>query len=199
MATRWGRFTRGWLAALFSTLVAAGSHTLAGGTGPSGIALVLALAFAGMTCIALTGKRLSLPRLAAAVALSQFAFHAAFSTIGSPIAGMAGGAHDHAAAVSLLAPETGSTTHVDAWMWVGHAAAAVLTTVALRHGEAAFWRLRGIARLAVLTVLAALPFLPVAPRSIPHPKVFGRFFVPRTTTFLRTSLGLRGPPVPSVA
>jgi hypothetical protein len=199
MATRWGRFTRGWLAALFSTLVAAGSHTLAGGSGPSGIALALALAFAGITCIALTGKRLSLPRLAAAVALSQFAFHAAFSTIGSPIAGMAGGAHDHGAIAASTAAAASSMTHVDAWMWLGHAAAAVLTIFALRHGEGAFWRLRGIALLAVRTVLATFSSPRVAPRSIPRPSIVGRFFVPRTTSFIRTSLGLRGPPVYSVA
>ena len=42
MSTRWARFARGWLAAVFSTLIAAASHTIAGGP-PRWLAIVLSL------------------------------------------------------------------------------------------------------------------------------------------------------------
>jgi len=203
MTTRWARFARGWLAALFSTLVAAVSHTLAGGDSPSAISLALALAFGGITCVALTGKTISPLRLTAAVALSQLAFHAMFSTIGTSAAlasGVGAGAHRHGASAHLLndaAPAAGSAMHhQDAGMWLGHAVAAAITIVALRYGEAAFWRMRGIALLLVRTVLAVVPAVPLLPRTRRRPVVAGHLFVPRCIEFLRLSLGLRGPPVP---
>ena len=200
MTTRWARFARGWLVALFSTLVAAVSHTLAGGESPSGLSLVIALAFAGVTCIALTGKRVSLPRMAVSVLLSQVAFHTLFSTIGttSTTPSVSGGEHAHGTAVMLLA-ETGAPMahHTDAWMWLGHGVAAAITIVALRYGEAAFWRMREIAALFVRTVFALLPDVPLLPRIIRRPRAEGHLFVPRICEFLRASLGVRGPPVPS--
>ena len=203
MTTRWARFARGWLAALFSTLVAAVSHTLAGGDSPSAISLALALAFGGITCVALTGKTISPLRLTAAVGLSQLAFHVMFSTIGTsgalvPTEGA--GAHQHGASAGLLQvplPAGGSAMHhQDGWMWLGHAVAAVVTIVALRYGEAAFWRMRGIALLLVRTVLAVVPAVPTLPRARRRAVVSGHLFVPRCIEFLRLSLGLRGPPVP---
>ncbi|GAB2448806.1 hypothetical protein HD599_001886 [Conyzicola lurida] len=202
MATRWGRFARGWLAALFSTLVAAVSHTLAGGDGPSGLALVLALAFAGLTCIALTGKSVSLVRVAASVALSQVSFHTLFSTIGGSTAGtgMVGGAgHEHAASVVLIADGGTAMHHTDGWMWLGHGVAAVLTVIALRYGEGAFWQLRSIARLFSRTVFAVVPVVSALPRTAPRLPAVGHFFVPRFCAFVRSSLGLRGPPVGAAA
>jgi hypothetical protein len=202
MTTRWARFARGWLAAAFSTLVAAASHTLAGGTAPSAVSLALALAFAGIVCVALTGKTISPVRLSAAVVLSQGAFHAMFSTIGTataPGAGSGAGAHAHGASAHLMqgaAPAGAAVHHQDAWMWLGHAAAAAVTIVALRYGEAAFWRMRGIALLLVRTVLAAVPAVPLLPRAVRRPVAAGHLFVPRCIEFLRLSLGLRGPPVP---
>ncbi|WP_411699669.1 hypothetical protein [Conyzicola sp.] len=202
MTTRWARFARGWLAAVFSTLVAAASHTLAGGESPSVVSLAIALAFAGITCIALTGKTLSLPRLTAAVLVSQVAFHTLFSTISSPatVVQTAGtGAHDHGATVELLAGSATGTHHSDGWMWLGHAAAAIVTIVTLRYGEGAFWRVRGIAALFVRTALAQAPDVPLLPRIIRTPRTLGHLFVPRICAILRASLGLRGPPVRSFA
>ena len=202
MTTRWARFARGWLAALFSTLVAAGSHTLAGGQSPSHVSLVLALAFGGITCVALTGKTISPLRLTAAVTLSQLAFHSMFSTIGTPTALVpsdGAGVHQHGASAHLLPGATPvgeqAMHHQDAWMWLGHAVAAAITIVALRYGEAAFWRMRGIAMLLVRTVLAIVPAVPLLPRATRRAVVAGHLFVPRCIEFLRLSLGLRGPPV----
>jgi hypothetical protein len=205
VTTRWARFARGWLAALFSTLVAAGSHTVAGGHSPGVLALLVALAFAGVTCVALTGKAMSLPRLSAAVALSQLAFHTVFSSIaagGQSAAGHTAAAaqHVHAAATPLVVGDVASAGHhTDGWMWLGHAVAAVLTIVALRHGEGAFWRLRSIALLFVRTVFAVVPVpVPVRPAA-PRPVEGGHLFVPRFCAFVRSSLGLRGPPAGAVA
>jgi len=200
MTTRWARFTRGWLVALFSTLVAAASHTLAGGTSPSLVSLVIAMAFAGVTCIALTGTNVSMMRTTVSVLLSQAAFHTLFSTISATASTpqVVGGAHHHGAAVVLLADTAAPMAHhADAWMWLGHAVAAAVTIVALRYGEGAFWRLRDIAALFVRTVFAVLPVVPVLPRVIRRPRAVGHLFVPRLCEYIRVSLGLRGPPVVS--
>jgi len=200
MTTRWARFARGWLAALFSTLVAAVSHSLAGGDSPSVVSLAIALAFAGIACIALTGKSVSIVRLTASVAASQIAFHTLFSTISStavPAHVVGGTAHDHGATAVLVTGGSGAAHHTDGWMWLGHAAAALVTIVALRYGEGAFWRLREIAALFVRTVIAAQPVVPLLPRVIRRPRAVGHLFVPHIRRILRSSLGLRGPPVPS--
>ena len=204
MTTRWGRFARGWLVALFSTLVAAASHTIAGGYSPSTVSLVVALAFAGVTCIALAGKTVSLVRVASSVVVSQFAFHTLFSTFTvsgavtheSP-AQLVHGSHAVHLASSLADTAPPMTHHTDGWMWLGHAVAAVVTIVALRYGEGAFWRLRQTASLFACSVFAELPAVPLLPRVIRRPLVVGDLFVPRICAFLRVSLGLRGPPVPS--
>ena len=198
MTTRWARFARGWLVALFSTLVAAVSHTIAGGSSPSVVSLVIALAFAGVACIALTGKTVSLVRMTVSVLLSQVAFHTLFSTIGTssstPV--VVGGQHHHGGAVMLLAENSAPMAHhTDGWMWLGHAIAAAITVVTLRYGESAFWRLREIAALFVRTVFALRPVVPLLPRFIRRPSIFGHLFVPRICEFLRASLGVRGPPV----
>jgi len=200
MTTRWARFARGWLAALFSTTVAAASHTLAGGSSPSAVSLVVALAFAGVACIALTGTTLSLARLTASVALSQLAFHTLFSTIGTSTGAPAvagGAAHDHSVALTIAGDGGAVAHHSDGWMWVGHAAAAVLTIVALRYGEGAFWRLASIALLFVRTLFARVPVVLPLRRPVRRARVVGHLFVPRICAVLRTSLGLRGPPVAS--
>jgi hypothetical protein len=201
MTSRWARFARGWLVAVFSTLVAAASHTLAGGESPSVVSLVIALAFAGVTCIALTGKTVSLARISVGVALSQAAFHTLFSTISSSGASVLqpSGPHVHGSPVLLVAEGPAPMGHhTDGWMWLAHAAAAVITIVTLRYGESAFWRLREIAALFVRTVVTALPAVPVLPRVIRRPPVSGHLFVPRICAVVRASLGLRGPPAPCV-
>lgn len=78
MTTRWTRFARGWITAGFATFVAAFLHVASSGHAPSSLALALSLAFSGMICIALTGKRLALWRRSVSVAVSQFLFHALF-------------------------------------------------------------------------------------------------------------------------
>ena len=56
MQSRWARLTRGLLAAVFSTVAAAVSHTLAGGAAPGALALAVTFTFAAVVCVVLTGK-----------------------------------------------------------------------------------------------------------------------------------------------
>ncbi|MGO4689602.1 hypothetical protein [Glaciibacter sp. 2TAF33] len=205
MATRWARFMRGWVAAAFSTFVAALSHTLGGGAAPGALAVIVSLAFAGMVCVGLSGRTLSAWRVAASVILSQLIFHGLFSlgapggalttdaSTGAPLA-----AHHHTA-LAITHGVTGSmeghgASHVGAGMWIAHGAAAVLTIVALRHGEAAFWGMLTTARLVIrriVTVAAAItPAVPT--RRTPST---GLVFVPREPALVFSVMRHRGPPV----
>jgi hypothetical protein len=156
MTTRWARFLRGWTAAAVSVFVALCSHGLAGGDVPSPAGVALCLAFAGMICIALAGKTLSLPRLAVSVAVSQFLFHGAFSLLGSAPATAQNGSMAINMAPHALhlraAADSGMT--MPAWMWFAHAIAAVVTIAALRYGERAFWAGLALARPFVIRMLA---------------------------------------------
>jgi hypothetical protein len=198
METRWARFTRGWLVAVFSTLVAGASHTMAGGVAPSGVALLIATAFAAITCIALTGTRVSFPRVTVSVLLSQVAFHSLFATlsVGTTVSIADAAAHDHAATTLVIPAASGAAAHHESpAMWLGHTLAAALTIVALRYGEAAFWRLRALGRLFAFTALASMPSVPVLPRGIRRPVATRRPARPNPSADVRLSRGLRGPPV----
>lgn len=196
MSTRWARFARGWMAAIFATLVAAVSHGLAGGEAPSILSLVLALAFSGAVCIALTSKKLSATRLTIAVALSQFAFHALFSLIGGGSSAPLFTTGHHGTLLYAADATAGAHAHsTDASMWFGHAVAALITIVTLRYGEASFWRLREFVGLVVRAVLVALRPIGALPRSHRRPAV--SFLLPPKLVLLTASLRYRGPPAVS--
>jgi hypothetical protein len=206
MTTRWARFARGWVVAGFSTFVAALSHTVGGGAAPGLLAVVVSLAFAGMVSIALAGRTLSTWRLTVAVLLSQLIFHGLFSLGGSGgrlTATDAGFGHAHGAdpVVVLMNPGlAGGAMHTDhGWMMTAaHVIAAMVTVVALRHGERAFWGLFTTARIVVLALFEVLASVPV----IRKPRL-GSSFV--TGVPLRQRLAPlhpmrhRGPPVCLVA
>jgi hypothetical protein len=151
------RVARGTAAAAVSTFVALLSHVAGGGVVPAveGVAVPLVLSFA--VCTVLAGRRLSLPRLAASVVVSQLLFHVLF-VLGSPT-GMtatdgttASSAHVH----SIVLDTTASHGHTDgAGMWWAHALAALVTIVALRRGERASAHLLGVARIVVLRLAIA--------------------------------------------
>ena len=162
-STRWARFVRGWIAAAIAVFVALCSHLLAGGDAPGLPGILLCLAFAGMICVVLAGRTLSTPRLAVAVGLSQFLFHGVFGMLGSAPMSIAGG-HPHDAhtmdmsaqpmplPVPMAAADSGMA--MPTWMWFAHAVAAVITVLALRFGERAFWRLVALAAPWVRMLLA---------------------------------------------
>ncbi len=213
MGTRWARFARGWIVALFSTFVAALSHASAGGAVPSIVAIVVSLAFAGIICIGLAGRTLSLGRMAVSVLVSQLIFHGLFSFGGpggaltvspsSASAGAAGaGAHEHGpigVLADLGAAPVGHGAGHDhvVWMWVAHSVAALITIVALRHGETAFWGLFCTVRLGIRSLFQALAgvlvgaTLPGIPRSS---ATTARVFTPRDRALVFSRMRHRGPP-----
>lgn len=142
MNARARRVAQGAVVAAFATLVAALSHTVGGGAAPGVLALVLAFAFSAFVCIPLVGRSISLVRSSVAIVLAQAALHVLYS-IGTPSAGLgassAVSAHDHSTGfVGAVAPASGaSMMHLDATMLAAHAAAAVVTILAVRYADRA--------------------------------------------------------------
>lgn len=174
MGSRAARVTRGMLASGVAVFVAALFHVAGGGAAPGPVALVLSLAFATLASIALTARRLSLWRLSASVAVSQLLFHLLFglgestATFGPSGAEHLGAGHLHLGDhLTMLAgmPAGHAAAAGPAAMWLSHVSAALLTIVALRHGERAFWGLFDSARLAIARFVERIavilePFVP---------------------------------------
>lgn len=205
MTTRWARFARGWVVAVFATLVAALSHTLGGGTAPSALAVVVSLAFAGMICVVLAGRTVSTLRLTLSIVISQVIFHLLFSfggaggalTVDAAATGPHGG-HSVSVVTVGAGEALAHVGHAGWTMWLAHLLAAVVTIVALRRGEQAFWGLVANARLSIRScaVLRGSIQTPVAVPAVlrcapmvdaaPAPRDLGVFLVTRPH---------RGPPV----
>lgn len=178
MASRWARVARGLLASGVAIFVAALFHIAGGGSAPSPVSLGLSLAFATLASIALTGRRLSLWRLTAAVAVSQVLFHLLFSLGGGPVSlSPTGGSvvmsHMQMGSRLLLSTAGGMGRHADmgalptsGGMWLSHAAAILVTVIALRFGERTFWGLLETTRLTLGTgidlLMRRLAVAPVA-------------------------------------
>lgn len=153
MTSRAGMSVRGVLLGFFATLVAALSHSLAGGTIASIAGLCLALVFSTLVCVALAGRALSLWRTAASVAASQLLFHGLFGGIVGSSAIVTSPSHHHGQLPSL-APTAGMhAVHESPSMWAAHLAAALVTLLSARKGEQA------IAGLALLVALVVRPLL----------------------------------------
>lgn len=169
------RVLRGLVVATMSVTIAAFSHVAGGGLAPGVLGTVLALAFAILASIALSGRALSPVLTATAVGASQFVFHLLFS-LGAELPASARGAHVGMLGMVMSGGQTtqlpdlgGAGTSAvtamegmsDARMWGGHLAAAVITTLLLLHGEKALLTLARIAtsRLAIVIriVVDALP------------------------------------------
>lgn len=203
MPARAQRLARGWIVGLVATTVAAVSHTLAGGYQPGALSLGTALIFAGILGTLIIGRRPSLPRLAIAVGVSQFAFHLLFSELGtggrssfvSVGTGMSGMSMMNDATVAAPVAMGGHDHLADPGMWIAHAFAAVLTILFLRHAELAVWsmltRLGHVLASRLTVVVAPAPVaravrLPVEPEvARPEPRL------------LSASASRRGPPLPA--
>jgi hypothetical protein len=199
MTTRWARFARGWVAAIVSTFVAVLSHALAGGSIPGGAGIALCLAFSAVICVFLAGKTLSRVRLTVSVAVSQFLFHGLFGLLTdapAPPAASHAMSMDPSAglAVSLPAQHATLAMPMDARMWVGHAGAAVVTIIALRHGESAFWGLLDVARLTLTRLFGHTVAVGTSSPSRPHTIASDRARLPRPIDELVSMLRHRGPP-----
>jgi hypothetical protein len=92
----------------------------------------------------------------------------------------------------MLVTSVSEGSHLAAWMWLGHAAAATVTLLALNFGERAFWRLGEL-----LFVRLHLSFV-LDPVSAPPLPVVDALEIPRLR-LERSFLLYRGPPVASVA
>ncbi|GAA1448488.1 hypothetical protein [Leifsonia poae] len=185
MGSRWARVLRGLLASGVAIFVAALFHVAGGGAAPGPVPLALSLAFATIASIALTTQRLSLWRLTISVVLSQLLFHALFGLGGgtatfTAAGGMQAGGmqHMHSGSHLTMSISDAAGAHADMGilpsnpaMWLSHAAAVLVTVIALRFGERAFWGLRDTARMGVARLTRAalaaqsLASLPVVPRS----------------------------------
>lgn len=197
MTTRWARFARGWMVAGFSTFVAALSHTLGGGHAPGLLGLVLSLAFAGVVCVGLAGPTVSGVRVGVSVLLSQLIFHGLFS-LGAAGGGLvptpAAGIHGHQAASVLVV--TGNSAALaeghGTSVWVFHAAAAVVTVLGLRHGEAALHRILNLARLIIRSLMELV--VGVIPPLVGKRSPVGLVLLRPVAALLLSSLRRRGPP-----
>ncbi|MGK2936411.1 MAG: hypothetical protein ACSLFR_01200 [Solirubrobacteraceae bacterium] len=183
MHSRAARAARGWIAAAFATFVAAFSHVAAGGNDPTAFGVIASLVLSGAACTLLAGRTLSLGRLAASVAVSQVLFHGLFSTLGTPAA--VGHSHE-----TVPLDATTAAPHTD--MLLAHLAAGLVTLVALRYGERAFWTLIELARLIVTRLVVAIAALDLSPRTpltaTPAPAPA------RDLAVLLSTMRYRGPP-----
>jgi hypothetical protein len=187
--SRAARTARGWITGAVATAAAAVSHGLADGAAPSALALGGALVFAGVLGTFLVGRRASLPRLMAIVAMSQLAFHLVFSYL-TPGTATAAGHHDGPALLEPAVAHHGT----EPGMWAAHALALLVTIVFLRRAELALWSLL---REAFRVVPAVRPVL--VPTRSPAPA--GATAAPRhpvPAPFL-SIVSHRGPPAAGFA
>ena len=187
--------------------------------------MVLALAFSSVVCVALAGKALSVIRLSASVVFSQVVLHALFTVGGSSVggallsvSGMGHGAHQSmvmvvpgAASAAAAAAATAATTAAAAThsvslldvagaqlcsgMWIAHGVAAVITIIALRHGE---WAIMSLLQLAGLRLARLFRALFVEPSPLSRLDRGTRVAEPDHLRDLGVFLGRlrhRGPPV----
>lgn len=193
------RTARGVSGALISTLLAAASHTLAGGT-ITPIAVIATAVLVLPLCVALAGRMGSLWRLSLGVVLSQFLYHWTFSGLGLATATQSSQTEaaevlgPHAAHLSALsfAPDLIESGAADLWMWGAHGAAAAVSVALMHRGELAALRLLQLVRAALV-------------RCLPLPAKIGAYERPsirpsQTTDALREQLTMlsaishRGPP-----
>ena len=175
-------------AASIATLTAAAAHTLGGGTPPAPWLVVAVTLLAWPVALLIVGARPSALRTATAVAAAQALLHSAFALVGDAAprsAALAG--HHHGTA--LLGPVTGTSMPLDAAMLTGHVIAAILTAVAVCHGErmlrAVARGIRELLRPAAIVVLQPTPTVPAAATSStrgPRPRL------------ILADLSRRGPP-----
>jgi len=181
---------RGLGAGTAATLVAAASHSVAGGRVPSALGVTLALFFSVIVSIALTGRGLSAVRLAASVVVSQLGFHMLFSTLGNAAEVVTTGHHSQTVVSGMDA-----LTHASDGMWLAHGVAALVTVLALVFGERAFYGLRDTARMLLVVLFTPSPLTVVAVDRAPLPAPM-TVFVARIVRDFHAALGLRGPPTP---
>lgn len=205
---------RGAVAAAVATFVALMAHLLGGGERPALLGVAVPWLVATSVCLVLAQLRWAWLRLTVSVAVSQVLFHLLFSlgsAVGSAAAVPAGHVHG---ADPLLVPAAGSTGlgmpagevhaggvhaagHLTGAMGWAHVGAALVTVLALRHGEQVLARLREVSARAVRRLLSAL-LVPrtVIVRALPTAAPADRVPAPRLRILTTGSVVRRGPPHP---
>jgi hypothetical protein len=145
---------------------------------------MVSLVIAGAVCTAATGRRLSRVRLAASVTVSQALFHGLFSALGTPVSAR----HQ----MGSMAMDVTTGGHAAATMWLGHAAAALVTIVVFTYAESAFWGLATTARLFFARLIALTRGLP--PRTVAGERPVDLAWEPIALTRLLSPMRHRGPP-----
>jgi hypothetical protein len=191
------RVARAVAASSVATLAALGSHLAGGGAAPPLLLILAVCVLSWLPAVALIGRRLSVPRQAAVIAVSELVLHTVFATGaavpgGAPPGAMPGMPGMAATSTPPLLP-AGPVVHAGGGMWLAHAAAALLTLLLWNRGEGAFWALLRLAerfsRTASLVELpAAVPESPTL--VVRHPPLPG-FHLDRVLA----QLARRGPPL----
>lgn len=139
---RQARALRAVAASALTTLLAATAHTLGGGGAPAPGVLVVATVLAMPVALAVSGRAANVVRTALAVVGAQAVYHVVFAVFGMSVA-FSAPAMQHMHAVPVASPATtASGMSGDALMGLlqpgmlaMHAAAAIVTTAILAHGE----------------------------------------------------------------
>lgn len=190
------RLLKATVAAGLSTGVAVAMHVAAGGVMPTGagLAVPLGLAFAVSAQLAGASSRW---RLAAAVALSQFAFHTLFSWGVGASMGLAPGQGAHAGhdprtlALEVTGGGHAAHTHFTPTMIAAHLIAALGTYAMLRSADVLLESGRRWASSLLARLVFPAPWCP-APlgNTTPSPRI-----TPRRTRIVTLPRGVRGPPL----
>jgi hypothetical protein len=185
------RALRGAAAAWIATVVAATSHTLAGGGAPAPALVATLGILTSPLAVALVGRRLSAWRAAATVLAGQGVFHLSFVlTAGVDGGAMAGHAHGATAAGMAL---PASSLLPDAPMLLAHGVAAAATVVVLYTGER---MLRALGR-GIRSVLRRA--VDIAPRPLVRVRLHPAVAVAVGRGVLLSDLSRRGPPSSVIA
>jgi len=186
------RALRGVAATALAVFVAALFHVAGGGPEPGLLAVAVSIVLTAPVSVLLAGRR-SLWRLALSVALSQFVFHFLFG-LGQPSDVRFAGDPAMAGMPGMRLHVTGGTATGlgGSAMWAGHVAAALLTVVAIRHGERLCARMLELAaRFLILAWrLASAPAVTRRPTRVPRTAP-----APLAPQFLAGAARHRGPPV----
>lgn len=162
MTTRQLLAVRGSAASAVATLVAALSHSWAGGALPAPLLVVGMAALLVFPGMALMGARPRPLRIALTVPALQAMFHAAFTALGGPVEGAhVVDGHHHADAWQALVGH-GTTSSIGVGMIAAHIAAAFVTVALLAYGERAVLAVLGWAS-GWVRARAGLPTVLVVP------------------------------------
>ena len=196
------RLARGVTTAVGATFVALMSHLIGGGAQPALLGIAVPLLLATSASVALAQLRLRLLRLTVSVAVSQGLFHLLFS-VGTPVSvptSASGHMHHTAGSLAASADALAQAGHASVPMWLAHAGGAVVTVLALRHGEVAAVRVgRVVAQLLWRVLVERVQVLPVSAHAPAARLEDGRAWVPAARMLTNACVSWRGPPVRTVA